>query len=100
MTAIPKQDPSNPAVGRTIDRLRAQLPPAAFIGGAVAENHDLQAALSAKAPLVIAVVVVRPRKVVEERAGPVRSVGLALAELETALRPVFHQPAIVHGDRV
>ena len=26
ITAIPKQDPSNPAVGRTIDRLRAELP--------------------------------------------------------------------------
>ena len=56
ITAIPKQDPSNPAVGRTIDRLRAQLPPGALIGGAVAENHDLQAALSAKTPLVIGVV--------------------------------------------
>jgi RND superfamily putative drug exporter len=56
ITAIPKQDPSNPAVGRTIDRLRAQLPPGALIGGAVAENHDLQAALAAKTPLVIGVV--------------------------------------------
>jgi RND superfamily putative drug exporter len=56
VTAIPKQDPSDPAVGRTIDRLRSQLPPGALIGGAVAENHDLQAALSAKAPLVIGVV--------------------------------------------
>jgi RND superfamily putative drug exporter len=56
LTAIPKQDPSDPAVGRTIDRLRAQLPPGALIGGAVAENHDLQAALSAKAPLVIGVI--------------------------------------------
>ena len=56
VTAIPKQDPSDPAVGRTIDRLRAQLPAGGLIGGAVAENHDLQAALSAKAPLVIGVV--------------------------------------------
>jgi RND superfamily putative drug exporter len=56
VTAIPKQDPSDPAVGQTIDRLRSQLPPGALIGGAVAENHDLQAALSAKAPLVIGVV--------------------------------------------
>ena len=58
ITAIPKQDPSNPAVGRTIDRLRAQLPAGALIGGAVAENHDLQAVLSAKTPLVIGVVLV------------------------------------------
>jgi RND superfamily putative drug exporter len=55
ITAIPKQDPSSPAVGQTIDRLRAELP-GALIGGAVAENHDLQAALSAKTPLVIGVV--------------------------------------------
>ena len=56
VTAIPKQDPSNPAVGQTIDRLRAALPAASLVGGAVAENHDLQNALSAKAPLVIGVV--------------------------------------------
>ncbi len=56
ITAVPKQDPSNPAVGQTIDRLRAKLPRGSVIGGAVAENHDLQAALSAKTPLVIGVV--------------------------------------------
>ena len=56
ITAIPKQDPSNPAVGRTIDRLRAELPAGSLIGGAVVENHDLQAALSGTTPLVIGVV--------------------------------------------
>ena len=56
LTAIPKQDPSNPAVGQTIDRLRAELPSGALIGGAVAENHDLQTGLSAKTPLVIGVI--------------------------------------------
>jgi putative drug exporter of the RND superfamily len=56
VTAIPKQDPSNPAVGDTIDRLRAELPTGSLIGGAVAENHDLQTALAAKTPLVIGVV--------------------------------------------
>ena len=55
-TAVPRQDPSNAAVGRTIDRLRAGLPPGSLVGGAVAENHDLQAALAAKTPLVIGVV--------------------------------------------
>ena len=55
-TAIPRQDPSDPAVGQTIDRLRSALPAGSLIGGAVAENHDLQAALSAKTPLVIGVV--------------------------------------------
>jgi RND superfamily putative drug exporter len=53
---VPKQDPSDPAVGRTIDRLRAHLPTGSMVGGAVAENHDLQNALSAKTPLVIGVV--------------------------------------------
>ena len=56
ITAIPRQDPSNPAVGATIDRLRAELPQGSRIGGAVAENHDLQAALAAKTPLVIGIV--------------------------------------------
>jgi RND superfamily putative drug exporter len=54
--AIPRQDPSSPAVGATIDRLRSKLPHGALLGGAVAEDHDLQAALSAKTPLVIGVV--------------------------------------------
>jgi RND superfamily putative drug exporter len=56
VTAIPKQDPSKPAVGAAIDRLRLELPTGSLIGGAVAENHDLQATLSAKTPLVIGVV--------------------------------------------
>jgi putative drug exporter of the RND superfamily len=56
LTAIPKQDPSNPAVGRTIDRLRTELPTGSLIGGAVAENHDLQTTLSTKTPVVIGVV--------------------------------------------
>ncbi len=54
--AIPTTDPSSPATGQTIDRLRSTLPPAALVGGAAAENHDLERALRAKTPLVIAVV--------------------------------------------
>ncbi len=54
--AIPTQDPSSPEVGATIDRLRAELPAGALVGGAVAENHDLASALTAKTPLVIGVV--------------------------------------------
>ena len=54
--AIPATDPSARATGTTIDRLRAALPQAALVGGAAAENHDLEAALSAKTPLVIGVV--------------------------------------------
>ena len=56
ITAIPRQDPSSAAVGQTIERLRAHLPAGTLIGGAAAENHDLQSALSAKTPLVIGVV--------------------------------------------
>jgi RND superfamily putative drug exporter len=56
VTAVPTEDPSNPLVGATIDRLRGELPRTALIGGAAAENHDLQAALSARTPLVIGVV--------------------------------------------
>ena len=55
-TAIPRQDPSNPAVGTAINRLRGEVPAGTVLGGAVAENHDLQSLLSAKTPLVIGVV--------------------------------------------
>jgi RND superfamily putative drug exporter len=54
--AIPKGDPSGKPIGATVDRLRGDLPESALVGGAVAENHDLEAALSAKTPLVIGVV--------------------------------------------
>ena len=56
VTAIPRQDPSNPAVGATIERLRSHVPAGTLLGGAVAENHDLQHLLSAKTALVIGVV--------------------------------------------
>ena len=56
MQATPSADPSSPAVGRTIDRLRAALPAQALVGGAAAENHDLERALAAKTWLVIGVV--------------------------------------------
>ncbi len=54
--AIPNADPSAKAVGRTVDRLRSAVPPGALVGGAVAENHDLEQLLAAKTPLVIGVV--------------------------------------------
>jgi RND superfamily putative drug exporter len=54
--AIPRQDPSTPEAGATIDRLRSDLPPGTLVGGAAAENHDLAAALTGKTPLVIGVV--------------------------------------------
>ncbi len=54
--AIPRQNPSDPAVGHTIDRLRTALPADALVGGAAAENHDLETALANATPLVIGVV--------------------------------------------
>ncbi|MBN1529976.1 MAG: MMPL family transporter [Thermoleophilaceae bacterium] len=54
--AVPDADPSAPSVGPTIDRLRASLPAGTLVGGAAVENHDLEAALGDKTPLVIGVV--------------------------------------------
>jgi RND superfamily putative drug exporter len=56
--ATPSVDPSNASLGVTIERLRKALPPAVLVGGAAAENHDLESALTAKTPLVIGVVLV------------------------------------------
>jgi RND superfamily putative drug exporter len=58
LQAVPAVDPSDPALGATIDRLRAALPDDALLGGAPAENHDLEGALSARTPLVVGVVLV------------------------------------------
>jgi len=58
LEAIPTSGPSTTALGATIDRLRAELPPTALVGGPAVENHDLEAALSAKTPLAIGVVLV------------------------------------------
>jgi putative drug exporter of the RND superfamily len=54
--AIPRSDPSSEDLGRTVDRLRSELPPSVLVGGAAAENHDLETALAAKTPLVIGIV--------------------------------------------
>ena len=56
--AVPSAAPSSPQLDATIDRLRAALPSGAMIGGSAAENHDLEAALSARTPVVIGVVMV------------------------------------------
>jgi RND superfamily putative drug exporter len=52
---VPATDPSTAATGATIDRLRQSLPPGSLVGGAAAENHDLERALGAKTPLVFGV---------------------------------------------
>jgi putative drug exporter of the RND superfamily len=54
--ALPTHDPSAPAVGDTIERLRTDLPAGVLVGGAAAENHDLEQALAAKTGPVIGMV--------------------------------------------
>jgi RND superfamily putative drug exporter len=54
--AVPTVDPSDPALGDTIDALRAEVPGGVLVGGPAAENHDLEGTLAAKTPLVIGVV--------------------------------------------
>jgi RND superfamily putative drug exporter len=55
--AIPTTDASAKATGATIERLRAELPKGSLIGGAAAENHDLEKVLSARTPLVFGLLV-------------------------------------------
>jgi len=54
--AQPKMDPPDPKLGTTIERLRDALPVNALVGGAAAENHDLEQALAAKTIPVLLVV--------------------------------------------
>ena len=49
---VPTTGPSTGATGATIDRLRHVLPAGTLVGGAAAENHDLQKALASRTPLV------------------------------------------------
>jgi RND superfamily putative drug exporter len=55
--AVPTTDASSKATGSTIDRLRAELPKGSLIGGAAAENHDLEKVLSSRTPLVFGLLV-------------------------------------------
>jgi len=52
---VPATGPSTTATGATIDRIRQSLPAGSLVGGAAAENHDLQKALSSRTPLVFGV---------------------------------------------
>ncbi|WP_370289226.1 MMPL family transporter [Nocardioides sp.] len=54
--AVPTVDPSDPALARTVDRLRADLPDGALVGGAAVENLDLKAQLDSSTPLVVGVI--------------------------------------------
>jgi RND superfamily putative drug exporter len=55
--AMPKTDPSAKATGTTISRLRSELPKGALMGGAAAENYDLQTTLSSRTPLVFGLLI-------------------------------------------
>ncbi len=52
---VPTTGPSTAATGATIDRLRRVLPAGALVGGAAAENHDLQQSLASYTPLVLGI---------------------------------------------
>jgi len=52
---VPSTGPSTPATGATIDTIRQRLPQGSLVGGAAAENHDLQTALASRTPLVFGV---------------------------------------------
>jgi RND superfamily putative drug exporter len=55
--AMPTTDASAKATGTTIDRLRKELPSGSLVGGAAAENHDLEKVLSARTPLVFGLLI-------------------------------------------
>ncbi|MBO1753813.1 MMPL family transporter [Allobranchiibius sp. CTAmp26] len=54
---VPTTDASAKATGTTIDRLRTELPRGTLIGGAAAENHDLEKVLSSRTPLVFGLLI-------------------------------------------
>jgi putative drug exporter of the RND superfamily len=54
--AVPTVDPSDPALSNTVERLRADLPETAVLGGAAVENLDLKTQLDDSTPLVIGVI--------------------------------------------
>ncbi|MDQ5893943.1 MAG: putative drug exporter of the superfamily [Actinomycetota bacterium] len=56
IAATPTVDPSDPALGTTIDRLRNDLPAGTLVGGAAAENHDLETALGDTTAPAIAII--------------------------------------------
>ena len=56
--AVPTVDPSDPELSTLVDRLRADLPDSALVGGAPVENLDLKTQLDESTPLVIGVVIV------------------------------------------
>ncbi|NKY60667.1 MMPL family transporter [Nocardia flavorosea] len=58
MQAVPEVDPSDPRMGDILSGLRGALPDVALVGGAPAENLDLQQALNDYFPVVVGVILV------------------------------------------
>ncbi|QDQ96206.1 MMPL family transporter [Tomitella fengzijianii] len=58
LQAMPDVDPSDPAMAGIVDDLRGAVPEGAVVGGAPAENLDLQQALNDYFPLVVGVILV------------------------------------------
>ncbi|MDV8007885.1 MMPL family transporter [Rhodococcus sp. IEGM 1318] len=56
LQAVPTVDPSDPAMETILADLRSQLPESALVGGAPAENLDLQQALNDYLPIVVVVI--------------------------------------------
>lgn len=55
---VPTTGPSTAATGATIDELRQLLPAGTLVGGAAAENHDLQRSLASHTPFVLAILAI------------------------------------------
>ncbi|MEU2175123.1 MMPL family transporter [Nocardia sp. NPDC019219] len=58
MQALPDVDPPDPRMGEILDHLRDDLPSDAVVGGAPAENLDLQQALDDYFPIIVAIILV------------------------------------------
>jgi RND superfamily putative drug exporter len=86
ISAMPQVDPSDPALGATVERLRADLPDTVLVGGAAVENLDLQQALSDATPKVIGIVMILGwlLLVVALRAPVIAALGTLASLLSTA----------------
>jgi RND superfamily putative drug exporter len=58
MQAMPSVDPSDARMGEILHSLRDGLPSAAWVGGAPAENLDLQQALNEYLPIIVGIILV------------------------------------------
>src|SRR3954451_10586543 len=58
LQAVPTMDPSDVRLAHLVERLRAELPPSALVGGFAVENLDLKAQLDHSTPVVVGVILV------------------------------------------